>query len=51
VLKIPQAYWQQHPDQRRRALVVVGAVEALGNLHDHNAPHDTIWQQINAFRG
>lgn len=51
VLKIPQAYWQRHPDQRSRASAVIGAVEALGNLDGHEAPHDTIWQQINAFRG
>ncbi|VVJ23876.1 Uncharacterised protein [Amycolatopsis camponoti] len=51
VLKIPQAYWQQHPDQRSRASAVTGAVESLGNLDDHDAPHDTIWQQINMFRG
>jgi contact-dependent growth inhibition (CDI) system CdiI-like immunity protein len=51
VLKIPQAYWQHHPDQDRRTSAVIGAVEALGNLDDHDAPHDTIWQQINAFRG
>ena len=50
VLKIPQEYWQQHPHQRHRASAVIGAVEALGNLDDHDAPHDTIWQQINAFR-
>jgi len=51
VLKIPQKYWQQHPDQRSRASAVITAVEALGNLDDHDAPHDTIRQQINAFRG
>ncbi|MFF1610845.1 contact-dependent growth inhibition system immunity protein [Amycolatopsis sp. NPDC058278] len=51
VLKIPQAYWQQHPDQHRRASALIGAVEALGNLDEHDAPHDTIWQQINTFRG
>src|SRR3569833_3127639 len=51
VLKIPQTYWQQHPDQRRRASSVIETVEALGNLDDHDAPHDTIWQQINAFHG
>ena len=51
VLKIPQAYWQQHPDQRIRASAVTTAVEALGNLDDHDAPHESIWQQINAFRG
>jgi contact-dependent growth inhibition (CDI) system CdiI-like immunity protein len=51
VLKIPQTYWQQHPDQRRRASAVIVAIEALGNLDDHDAPHDTIWQQINMFRG
>ena len=50
VLKTPQAYWQ-HPDQRRRASAVITAVEALGNLDDHGAPHDTVWQQIHAFRG
>ena len=50
VLKIPQAYWRQHPDQRRRASAVVGAVEALGNLDDHDAPHDTIWQHIHGFQ-
>ncbi|WP_033290971.1 contact-dependent growth inhibition system immunity protein [Amycolatopsis jejuensis] len=51
VLKIPQTYWQQHPDQRSHASAVIEAVEALGNLDDHDAPHDTIWQQINTFRG
>ncbi len=51
VLKIPQAYWQQHPDQHRSASAVTKAVEALGNLDDHGAPHDTVWQQITAFRG
>jgi hypothetical protein len=51
VLKVPQAYWQQHPDQDRRRSAVIGAIEALGNLDDHNAPHDIVWQQINAFRG
>ncbi|WP_410628483.1 contact-dependent growth inhibition system immunity protein [Amycolatopsis sp. cmx-8-4] len=51
VLKIPQAYWQQHPDQRRRASAVITAVKHLGNLDDHDAPHDTIWRQINAGRG
>ncbi|MDT8910053.1 contact-dependent growth inhibition system immunity protein [Amycolatopsis sp. PS_44_ISF1] len=50
VLKVPQAYWQQHPDQRSRTSAVIGEVEALGKLDDHDAPHDTIWQQINAFR-
>jgi hypothetical protein len=50
VLKVPQAYWQQHPDQRSRASAVIEAVEALGNLDDHDAPHDTIWQQIGAYR-
>ncbi|MEV4600794.1 contact-dependent growth inhibition system immunity protein [Amycolatopsis sp. NPDC049253] len=50
VLKIPGTYWQQHPDQHRRASAVVGAVEALGNLEDHDAPDDTISHQINAFR-
>ena len=50
VLKIPQAYWQQHPDQRSRTSAVIGEVEALGNLDGHDAPHDIIWQQINAFR-
>ncbi|WP_432849271.1 contact-dependent growth inhibition system immunity protein [Amycolatopsis sp. CA-161197] len=50
VLKIPQPYWQQHPDQHRRASAVIGAVEALGNLDDHDAPHDTIWHQIDEFR-
>jgi hypothetical protein len=50
VLKVPQTYWQRHPDQRRRASAVAGAVEALGNLDDHGAPHDSIRQQINAFR-
>jgi hypothetical protein len=51
VLKIPQTYWQQHADQRRRASTVIGAVEALGNLDHHVAPHNTIWRQINTFRG
>lgn len=37
VLKIPQAYWQQHPDQRRRASAVTTAIEALGNRGDHGA--------------
>ncbi|MEV8609627.1 contact-dependent growth inhibition system immunity protein [Amycolatopsis sp. NPDC051373] len=50
VLKVPQAYWQQHPDQRRRAAAAIEAVEALGDLGDQDAPHDTVWQQINAFR-
>jgi hypothetical protein len=50
VLKVPQAYWQQHPDQRRRASAVIEAVEALGNLDNHDAPHETIWQQIQKFR-
>ncbi|MEV6446110.1 contact-dependent growth inhibition system immunity protein [Amycolatopsis sp. NPDC051716] len=50
VLKLPQAYWQRQPDQRRRTSAVITAAEALGNLDDHNAPHDTIWQQINMFR-
>ncbi|QYN24581.1 contact-dependent growth inhibition system immunity protein [Amycolatopsis sp. DSM 110486] len=50
VLKVPQAYWQQHPDQRRRASAAIGTVEALGDLGDQDAPHDTVWQQINAFR-
>lgn len=49
VLKIPQTYWQQHPDQRSRASAVIGAIEALGNLDDRDAPHDTIWQQISTF--
>jgi hypothetical protein len=30
---------------------VTTAVEALGNLDDHGASHETVWQQINAFRG
>ncbi|RSM41901.1 hypothetical protein DMA12_23460 [Amycolatopsis balhimycina DSM 5908] len=51
VLKSPHAYWQQHPDQYRRASAVITAVEALGNLDDKDAPHDTIWQQIHIFRG
>lgn len=51
VLKIPPANWQQHPDQRSRVSAVVRAVEALGNLDDHDAPHDTIWRQIDAYRG
>lgn len=51
VLKIPQAYWQQHPDQQNRDSAVITAVEALGNLNDHDAPHDTIWQQITTFHG
>ncbi|MER6791426.1 hypothetical protein [Amycolatopsis mediterranei] len=49
MLKIAQSYWQRHPDQRNRASAVITAVEVLGNLNDHNAPHDTIWQQINLF--
>jgi hypothetical protein len=48
VLKVPQAYWHQHPDQRQRASAVITAVEALGDL---DAPHNIIWQQINKFRG
>jgi hypothetical protein len=50
VLQIPQAYWQQHPGQRHRVSAVITAVEALGNLEDHNAPHDIIWQQITVFQ-
>ena len=50
VLKAPRAYWQQHPDQRSRVSAVITAVEALGNLDDHGAPRDAIWQQINTFR-
>jgi hypothetical protein len=49
VLQIPQAYWQQHLDQRRRIEAVITAVEAFGNLDDHGAPHETIRQQIHAF--
>ncbi|WP_410587156.1 contact-dependent growth inhibition system immunity protein [Amycolatopsis sp. lyj-23] len=51
VLKVPEPYWQQHPDQRSRASAVIRALEVLANLDDHDAPHDTIRQQINAFRG
>ncbi len=51
VLKTPRTYWQQHPDQLRRASALIAAVETLGNLDDNDAPHGTIWQQINAFRG
>jgi hypothetical protein len=51
VLRIPQAYWQRHPDQHRRISAVIQEVEKLGNLEDHDAPHDTIWQQTNTFRG
>lgn len=51
VLKIPHTYWQQHPDQRDRVSAVIEAVETLGNLDDHDAPHETIWQQIDMFRG
>jgi len=47
VLKIPQAYWHQHPGQRRRVSAVIEAAEALGNVD----AHDTVWQQMNAFRG
>ncbi|MEQ0561626.1 contact-dependent growth inhibition system immunity protein [Amycolatopsis sp. NEAU-NG30] len=49
VLQIPRAYWQQHLGQRRRVEAVVTAVEALGNLDDHGAPHETIRQRIHAF--
>ncbi|WP_410668246.1 contact-dependent growth inhibition system immunity protein [Amycolatopsis sp. cmx-4-68] len=50
VLKIPRTYWHQHPDQGQRASGVIKAVERLGNLNDHNAPHATIWQEITRFR-
>ncbi|MGW4483917.1 contact-dependent growth inhibition system immunity protein [Amycolatopsis sp. NPDC004368] len=51
VLKIPQAYWLLHPDQRRHLSDVIEAVDVLGNLDDRDAPHDTIQQQIATFRG
>ncbi|UJW31133.1 hypothetical protein L3Q67_39075 [Saccharothrix sp. AJ9571] len=44
VLRIPQSYWRQHPGQLRR---VSSVLEALGHLEGH----DTVRQQIEAFRG
>jgi hypothetical protein len=50
VLKLPPAYWQQHRGQLRRAVAVLKEVDKLGNLDEHEAPHDVIRQQIDAFR-
>jgi hypothetical protein len=50
VLKLPQAYWQQHPGQLRRASAVIEEVDKLGNLDEHEAPLDIVRQQIDAFR-
>lgn len=50
VLKTPSSYWQAHPDEQIRATQVVEAVGMLGNLDDHDAPHETIRSQIDAFR-
>lgn len=51
VLKTPAAYWQQHPDHLRRVSALIAAVERLGDLDDHGAPHRVVWQGITAFRG
>jgi hypothetical protein len=50
ILRIPQSYWQQHPEQFARMQRIIEEVEKIGDLNDHEAPHDDVWEQINDFR-
>ncbi|OOC08528.1 contact-dependent growth inhibition system immunity protein [Amycolatopsis azurea] len=49
VLKNPAQYWLDHPDQRARVARIIEGIKTLGNLEDHDAPHDSIWKTINRF--
>jgi len=49
VLKNPQSYWHKHPDQRARLQRVIEALKALGDLEEHDAPHDSIWKTVTHF--
>jgi hypothetical protein len=49
VLKNPQSYWRAHADQRARLQRVIDALNALGDLEEHDAPHGSIWKTINGF--
>jgi hypothetical protein len=49
VLKNPQSYWRDHPDQRARLQQVIEGLMALGDLEEHDAPHESIWKTINHF--
>ncbi|WP_406642844.1 contact-dependent growth inhibition system immunity protein [Amycolatopsis sp. WGS_07] len=50
VLKNPRSYWTEHPDQRTRLQKVIDALAALGDLEEHDAPHDSIWTAIGQFQ-
>jgi hypothetical protein len=47
VLKLPQAYWPEHPAEFKRASAVVERIEKLGDLV---APPGHVRRQIIAFR-
>ncbi|SFW49595.1 contact-dependent growth inhibition system immunity protein [Amycolatopsis australiensis] len=47
VLKIPEAYWRQHPDQHRRVSAVVAAAERLATSE---RPPGTPWRSVRGQR-
>ncbi|MDT7724985.1 MAG: hypothetical protein QOI21_1561 [Actinomycetota bacterium] len=49
VLRLPHTYWQGHSAQRECLERIVQEVEKIGDLNEHGAPHDVVWEQINDF--
>ncbi|MGW4841077.1 contact-dependent growth inhibition system immunity protein [Nocardia brasiliensis] len=45
-LGIATSFWRDKPEYIAQLRQVIEKVEAIGNLDDHYAPHDDIWEAI-----
>jgi CDI immunity proteins len=48
-LQVDHDYWRKDPVSLTRMRIVVDAIRDLGDLTEHDAPHDEIWNLISAF--
>jgi hypothetical protein len=48
-LHVNHDYWRKDPVSLTRMRIVIDAIRDLGDLTEHDAPHDEIWNLISAF--